>query len=54
VFNALSGAYFVTAAQFLFSAGMLEELARSSPNIDAAKALANRILDILRELILRR
>jgi len=46
VFNALSGAYFVTAAQFLFSAGLLEELARPSPNVDAANVVANRIRDI--------
>ena len=47
VFNALPGACFVTAAQFLFSARLLEELARSSPNIDAAKVVANRVRDIL-------
>jgi len=54
VFNALSGAYFVTAAQFLFSARLMEELARCSPNVDAAKVVANCIRDIFAELILRR
>jgi len=47
VSNALSGACFVTAAQFLFSARLLEELARSSPNVDAAKVVANQVRDIL-------
>jgi len=46
VFNAFSGAYSVTAAQFLFSARLLEELARSSPNVDAAKVVASQIRDI--------
>ena len=46
VFNALSGVYFVTAAQLLLSVGLLEKLARSSPNVDAAKVVANRIRDI--------
>jgi hypothetical protein len=40
VFNALSGAYFVTAAQSLFANRLLEELAASAPSIDAAKVLA--------------
>lgn len=39
VFNALSGAYFVTAAQSLFSNRLVQELA-TSPNVDAAKVLA--------------
>jgi hypothetical protein len=40
VFNALSGAYFVTAAQSLFSNRLLEELATSAPNVDAVRVLA--------------
>jgi hypothetical protein len=40
VFNALSGAYFVTAAQSLFANRLLEELATSAPNVDVAKVLA--------------
>ena len=38
--NSISGAYFVTAAQSLFANRMLQTLAITSPNIDAAKVLA--------------
>ncbi|KAF7373878.1 putative permeases of the major facilitator superfamily [Mycena sanguinolenta] len=38
--NALSGAYFVTAAQSIFANRLLRTLANIAPNIDAAKVLA--------------
>ncbi|KAJ6448342.1 putative MFS transporter [Mycena sanguinolenta] len=38
--NALSGAYFVTAAQSIFANRLLRTLANTAPNINAAKVLA--------------
>ncbi|KAK9782214.1 putative MFS transporter [Seiridium cardinale] len=40
MFNALSGAYFVTAAQSLFANRLLQELSSIAPNLDLAKVLA--------------
>lgn len=38
--NALSGAYFVTAAQSLFANRLLKTLASTAPDIDAVRVLA--------------
>ena len=46
MFDALSGAYFITAAQFAFSNSLPKEPAASSPNVDTAKVLANQIRDV--------
>lgn len=46
MFNSLSGAYFVTAAQSLFSNRLLQTLASTAPSIDAAKVLATGATEI--------
>jgi hypothetical protein len=44
----MSGAYFVTAAQSVFSNRLLETLADNAPNIDAAKVLSTGASEIQR------
>ena len=46
--NSISGAYFVTAAQSIFANRLLQRLASSAPNIDAAMVLATGATDIHR------
>lgn len=46
--NAISGGYFVTAAQSLFANRMLSTLAKTAPDIDAAKVLATGASEIQR------
>ena len=46
--NAISGAYFVTAAQSIFANRLLQKLANTAPNIDAAKVLATGASEIQR------
>ncbi|KAJ7871737.1 putative MFS transporter [Mycena leptocephala] len=46
--NAVSGAYFVTAAQSIFANRLLRTLANTAPNIDAAKVLATGASEIQR------
>jgi hypothetical protein len=48
VCNAVSGAYFVTAAQSIFANRLLRTLANTAPNIDAAKVLATGASEIQR------
>ncbi|TVY37366.1 Dehydrocurvularin exporter [Lachnellula subtilissima] len=46
--NSVSGAYFVTAAQSIFANRLLQRLASTAPNIDAAIVLATGATDIQR------
>ncbi|KAJ7805036.1 hypothetical protein B0H13DRAFT_2387984 [Mycena leptocephala] len=46
--NAVSGAYFVTAAQSLFANRLLQRFTNSSPNIDATKVLTTGASEIQR------
>ena len=48
--NSISGAYFVTAAQSVFANRLLQTLAGTAPNIDAAKVLATGASEIQRVL----
>jgi hypothetical protein len=48
VCNSISGAYFVTAAQFIFANRLLQTLASAAPKIDAAKVLATGASEIHR------
>ncbi|KAJ7362409.1 putative MFS transporter [Mycena albidolilacea] len=46
--NSISGAYFVTAAQSIFANRLLQTLASTAPNIDAARVLATGASEIQR------
>lgn len=48
VFNGISGAYFVTAAQSLFANRLLQTLASTAPSIDAGHVLATGASEIQR------
>jgi hypothetical protein len=48
VCNSISGAYFVTAAQSIFANRLLQTLASTAPNIDAARVLATGASEIQR------